>query len=73
MFDRKKSISFDKAMKLLKQGKKVDWYHEKNKDVLSLFIIDGVLYQEVAYWLAGEINGIPTGMILEGYWVHSTN
>lgn len=68
----KNAIPFDKAMKLLIQGKKVDWYHEKNKDVLSLFLINGVLYQEVAHWLAGEINGVPTEMILEGYWIHST-
>lgn len=62
-------ISFDEAVKLLKQGIKVDWYHEKNKEVISLFIHEGKLLQEVSHWLAGVIEGVPVEMILEGYWV----
>lgn len=64
----KNEISFHEAMKLLKQGKIVDWYHEQNKEVLSLFIKDDELWQEVGGWLSGVIEGVPIKMILEGTW-----
>lgn len=63
-----RKIEFEEAMKLLKQGVEVDWYHEQNEDVITLQIVDGELRQTVANWLGSVIEGVPAEMILEGQW-----
>ena len=67
-YNETKDITFGEAMNLLKQGIKVDCRQSNMDEMISLKMLDGKLALCSTTGLWGEIEGVPTEMILEGKW-----